>query len=155
VLLWGQDVSRAIRVQSVGEVASRISALPAVRAALLDLQRSFGARGGIVAEGRDLGTVVFPDAEAKFYLTASSEVRARRRHAELSERGESATLDEVRREVIERDERDSRRTAAPLRQAEDAILVDCSSLSVEQVVTRIVARVREIEGSLRNGAPEG
>ena len=155
VLLWGQDVSRAIRVQSVGEVASRISALPSVRAALLDLQRSFGARGGIVAEGRDLGTVVFPDAEAKFYLTASSEVRARRRHAELSERGESATLDEVRREVIERDERDSRRTAAPLRQAEDAILVDCSSLSVEQVVTRIVARVREIEGSLRNGAPEG
>ncbi|MBN1607942.1 MAG: (d)CMP kinase [Polyangiaceae bacterium] len=155
VLLRGQDVSRAIRVQSVGELASRISALPAVRAALLDLQRSFGASGGIVAEGRDVGTVVFPDAEAKFYLTASTEVRARRRHQELSERGESTTLEAVWREVVERDERDSHRAIAPLRQPEDARLIDCSSLSVDEVVARIVARVREIEDPLRDGAAPG
>jgi cytidylate kinase len=155
VVLQGQDVSRAIRVQAIGELASRISALPAVRAALLDLQRSFGAGGAIVAEGRDLGTVVFPDAEAKFYLTASAEVRAQRRHQELAERGESANLEEVRREVIERDERDSRRAIAPLRRPEDAMLVDCSSLSVDEVVTRIVARVRDVERSLRDGAAAG
>jgi cytidylate kinase len=155
VLLWGRDVSRAIRVQSVGDRASRISALPAVRAALLDLQRGFGVQGGIVAEGRDLGTVVFPDAEAKFYLTASSEVRAQRRYQELLERSEAASLKEVRREVIERDERDSHRAIAPLRQPEDAVLVDGSDLSVEQVVTTIVTRVRDIECSLRNGAAGG
>jgi CMP/dCMP kinase len=155
VLLRGQDVSRAIRVQSVGEMASRISALPAVRAALLDLQRSFGIGGGIVAEGRDLGTVVFPDAEAKFYLTASTEVRAERRHQELTERGETTTFEEVRREVIERDERDTRRATAPLRQPADAMLIDCSSLSVDDVVATIVKRVHQIESSLRRGAEAG
>jgi cytidylate kinase len=152
VLLRRQDVSQAIRIQSVGELASRISALPSIRTALLELQRSFGTEGAIVAEGRDLGTVVFPDAEAKFYLTADTIVRARRRWQELAERGEPATLEQVHREVIERDQRDSTRAVAPLRQPEDAMLVDCSNLSVDEVVARIVARVREVERSLGHGA---
>lgn len=153
VLLRGQDVSRAIRAQAVGELASRISALPAVRTALLELQRSFAGEGGIVAEGRDLGSVVFPDAEAKFYLTASVEVRARRRYEELAARGEAATPEQVHREVLERDQRDSGRAVAPLRQPEDAMLVDCSTLSIDEVVTRIVGRVREVERTLGRGAP--
>ena len=152
VTLSGEDVSGAIRTQAVGSLASGISAFGAVRAALFDLQRSFAAEGGIVAEGRDLGTVVFPDAEAKFFLTAASEVRAQRRLVELTERGESPSFDEVLREVLERDRRDSQRSVAPLRKPDDAIEIDASSLSVPQVVARIVEQVRGIEAALAQGS---
>jgi len=143
VLLDGEDISTAIRTQAMGQGASRVSALPEVRAALLDMQRRAALGGGVVVEGRDIGTVVLPDAEAKFFLTASVEVRAHRRLLELESRGERPALETVVREVKERDERDSTRAAAPLRQAEDAVPVDSSSLSIDDVVGTIVAHVRQ------------
>jgi CMP/dCMP kinase len=151
VLLRGQDVSLAIRAQSIGQGASQVSAFPGVRDALLDLQRAQGREGGVVLEGRDIGTVVFPDAEAKFYLTASVDVRAQRRRDELAARGTPPTLAEVLSEVTERDRRDSTRPVAPLRQAEDAHLVDSSHLSIEQVVEQIVAAVQSVERRLSAG----
>lgn len=151
VLLRGQDVSSAIRSQSIGQGASKVSAHPGVRRALLELQRGQGREGGVVLEGRDIGTVVFPDAEAKYYLTASAEVRAQRRHDELAARGTPPSVEEVLREVNERDRRDSTRAIAPLRQADDAQLVDSSQLSIEQVVELIVASVRSVERRLAQG----
>lgn len=148
VLLRGRDVSSAIRTQSIGQGASKVSAHQGVRKALLELQRSQGREGGVVLEGRDIGTVVFPDAEAKFYLTASVEVRAQRRRDELAARGTPPSLEEVLREVAERDRRDSTRPVAPLRQADDAQLIDSSALGIEQVVEVIVAGVRAIERKL-------
>ncbi len=148
VRLRGEDVSLAIREPSVSQGASKVSAVPAVRAALLDMQRQAGAAGGVVLEGRDIGTVVFPDAEAKFFLTASVDVRARRRFDELCSRGAKPELAEVEREVAERDLRDSTRPVAPLKQAPDAHGIDSSLLSIEQVVARIVARVRDVEAEL-------
>jgi cytidylate kinase len=149
VLLEGDDVSTAIRTQHIADGASRVSALPAVRAALLAMQRDAGASGGVVLEGRDIGSVVFPDSEAKFFLTASVDVRAERRLKELVARGESASMEDIRREVIERDRRDSTREVAPLIKARDAIEVDTSGLGIDEVVARIVARVREVEAELR------
>jgi len=152
VLLRGQDVSLAIRAQHIGQGASKVSAHPGVRDALLELQRGQGREGGVVLEGRDIGTVVFPDAEAKFYLTASIDVRAQRRRDELAARGTPPTLAEVLSEVSERDRRDSTRPVAPLRQADDAMLVDSSALSIEQVVELIVATVKTVERKLAAGA---
>jgi cytidylate kinase len=148
VKLRGEDVSLAIREPSVSQGASKVSAVPAVREALLNMQRQAGASGGVVLEGRDIGTVVFPEADAKFFLTASVDVRARRRFEELVARGGSPELAEVEREVAERDLRDSTRPIAPLRQAADAVGIDSSALSIEQVVARIVKRVREVEAEL-------
>ncbi|HEX3776383.1 MAG TPA: (d)CMP kinase [Polyangiaceae bacterium] len=148
VRLRGEDVSLEIREPSVSQGASKVSAVPAVREALLDMQRAAGARGGVVLEGRDIGTVVFPSAEAKFFLTASVDVRARRRMDELISRGTAAEFEDVRREVAERDLRDSTRPIAPLKQASDAISIDSSALSIDQVVARIVARVRAVEAEL-------
>jgi cytidylate kinase len=146
VSLGGEDVSTAIRTPEISQGASRVSALPEVREALLDLQRRLGAQGGVVAEGRDVGTVVFPDAGAKFFLTASPHVRARRRTDELRAAGkvvdEAATL----REIIERDERDSNRAAAPLKQADDAVLVDSTGVAADEVVSRMEAEVRRRGG---------
>jgi CMP/dCMP kinase len=151
VLLRGTDVSSAIRTQAIGQGASKVSAHAGVRRALLELQRGQGREGGVVLEGRDIGTVVFPDAEAKYYLTASPDVRAQRRHDELAARGTPPSIEEVLREVNERDRRDSTRPIAPLRQAQDAKLVDSSSLSIEQVVEFIVASVRTVERQLAQG----
>jgi CMP/dCMP kinase len=151
VLLRGSDVSTAIRTQSIGQGASKVSAHPGVRRALLELQRVQGREGGVVLEGRDIGTVVFPDAEAKYYLTASADVRAQRRRDELAARGTPPTIEEVLHEVNERDRRDSTRPVAPLRQAEDAQLVDSSTLTIEQVVELIVASVRAVERKLAKG----
>lgn len=148
VLLYGEDISSAIRTLEIGQGASKVSAIPGVRAALLGLQRGLGERGGVVLEGRDIGTVVFPDAEAKFYLTASVEVRARRRYEELRARGIATNLEHVRQEVLERDERDSSRPVAPLRRAADAVDLDSSELTVEQVVDQVVERVRLVEKTL-------
>ena len=114
-----------------------MSALPEVRAALLGLQRRIGAAGGVVVEGRDIGTVVFPDAEAKFFLTASTDERARRRVAELTAAGKPVDPEQTRAEIVARDERDSKRAAAPLRKADDAIEIDSSAMSADAVVTRM------------------
>jgi len=148
VWLDGEDISLAIRTQAMSDGASRVSSIPLVRDALLDMQRQVGETGGVVVEGRDIGSVVFPDAEAKFFLTASDEVRAQRRFDELLGRGEGAELATVLREVRERDDRDRNRAIAPLIQAPDAELVDSSNLTIEQVVQRMVARVREIAAKL-------
>jgi cytidylate kinase len=144
LLLSERDISEEIRAPEISQGASRVSAFPGVRAALLELQRRAGQGGGVVLEGRDIGTVVFPGAEAKFFLTARVEVRARRRHAELEAKGTATPLEAVEREVVERDHRDSSRPVAPLRQAPDAILVDSSSLSIDEVVASIVRQVRAI-----------
>jgi len=148
VKLRGDDVSLAIREPSVSQGASKVSAVPAVRDALLDMQRQAGAAGGVVLEGRDIGTVVFPNAEAKFFLTASVDIRAQRRFDELLARGGLPELAEVKREVAERDFRDSNRPIAPLKQAEGAQIIDSSVLTIDQVVARIVNRVREVEAEL-------
>lgn len=146
--LAGEDVSDAIRTLEIGKGASKVSAHPRVRQALLQMQRDAGKHGGVVLEGRDIGTVVFPNADAKFYLTASVDVRARRRFEELRARGESPELEAVKREVIDRDHRDSSRPIAPLKQAPDAEIVDSSGMSIEQVVEHIVQRVRTLEKKL-------
>lgn len=146
VFLGDEDVSDAIRTPEMSEGASQVSALPPVRAALLGLQRRLGSAGGVIAEGRDIGTVVFPEARAKFFLTASDTVRARRRFDELPSGGPdlAATLEDIRR----RDERDAGRAVAPLAQAPDAVLVDSSSLSIDQVVDQMEALVRQREAEL-------
>src|SRR5450755_2382412 len=139
----GQDLGTTIRTPEISDGASRVSALPDVRAALLGLQRRIGAAGGVVVEGRDIGTVVFPHAEAKFFLTASADERARRRVAELRAAGRPAELDTTRAELVARDERDSTRAAAPLRKADDAIEIDSSALNPTEVVDRMAALVVE------------
>lgn len=144
VLLDGADVSAAIRTPEVSDGASRVSAVPAVRAALLEMQRAIGKNGGAVVEGRDIGSVVFPGSPAKFFLTASAEVRAQRRHAELLERGTQVSYEDVLREVKDRDSRDMNRAIAPLVQAPDARVVDSSHLSIDQVVANIVSQTRSI-----------
>jgi cytidylate kinase len=137
----GVDVTSRIRTPEIGQGASKVSSLPGVRAALLDIQRALGRRG-CVAEGRDMGTVVFPDAPFKFFLTADLSSRARRRQAELAARGlEVPPLAEVERDIAERDARDSSRQAAPLRQAEDAELVDTSDMDVDEVVAVLLGRL--------------
>jgi cytidylate kinase len=148
VLLDGEDVSGSIRTPILSQGASKVSAQPRVRAALLELQRAGGRQGGVVLEGRDIGTVVFPDAEAKVFLTASVDERARRRFEELKASGVNVEFHGVRAEVVERDQRDSSRPIAPLRQAPDAMVLDSSTLSIDQVVARIVAHVQAIEATL-------
>jgi cytidylate kinase len=142
VFLAGEDVSAAIRTPEVSQGASQVSAHPAVRAALLDLQRRLGAGGGVVVEGRDTGTVVFPKAEAKFFLTASEEERARRRVAELAATGAAVDYEQTLREIRERDQRDASRDVAPMKPADDAVLVDSSTQTIEQVVESL-ARIVE------------
>jgi len=145
VLLDGEDVSTAIRAPEVSLGASRVSAVPAVRAALLDMQRGQGAEGGVVLEGRDIGTVVFPDAEVKFFLTASPEVRARRRYEELVAQGKTATYEATYADVERRDKADTERPVAPLKQADDAIVVDSSHRDVAELVEEmaLVVEARE------------
>jgi cytidylate kinase len=138
VFLAGEDVSAAIRTPETSQGASQVSAHPAVRAALLDLQRRLGSGGGVVVEGRDTGTVVFPSAEAKFFLTATEEERARRRVAEL---GPSADYEKTLLEIRERDQRDASRDVAPMRPADDAVLVDSSTQTIEQVVENLAGVV--------------
>jgi cytidylate kinase len=138
VLLAGHDVSQAIRTSEISMGASKVSAIGGVRDALMELQRQLGAHPpGVVAEGRDIGTVVFPRAPAKFFLTASPEIRARRRLVELEAGGDEVDFETVLAEVKQRDKQDSEREVAPLKKADDAILVDSSDRSVEQVVAEM------------------
>jgi len=143
VWLDGEDVSDAIRAPDMGMGASTVSGHKDVRDALFDLQRQAGQGGGVVLEGRDIGTVVFPDAEVKFFLTARADVRARRRFDELTAKGAAVTLDETLADVRRRDEQDTTRAVAPLRQADDATLIDNSDISIDETVARMAERVRE------------
>jgi cytidylate kinase len=137
--LSGDDVTDAIRTPDIGMGASTVSAHPGVRDALLDLQRQAGKDGGVVLEGRDIGTVVFPDAEVKVFLTASPEVRARRRFDELVARGNTrVTFEETLADVKKRDAQDEGRAVAPLKQADDAVRVDTSAMTIDEAVQRIV-----------------
>ena len=138
VFLGDEDVSSAIRTPEVSQGASQVSAHPPVRAALLDLQRRLGSGGGVVVEGRDTGTVVFPQAAAKFFLTATEEERARRRVAEL---GPSADYEKTLAEIRERDQRDASRDIAPMKPADDAVLVDSSTQTIDEVVENLAKLV--------------
>lgn len=142
VLLDGEDVSGQIRTPEVSQMASKVSALKKVRDRMLLLQRAMGQRGNVVAEGRDIGTVIFPQAEVKIFLDASPQERARRRYQELKAAGRPVDLAETLREIEERDKRDSERDIAPLCKAEDALLVDSSTVDAEQVATLVLKRVK-------------
>jgi cytidylate kinase len=143
VLLDGQEVTREIRTEQAGAGASRVAAWPAVRAALTDRQRSFAKAPGLVADGRDMGTVIFPGAQLKVFLTASAEERAQRRHKQLIGKGSAASLAALSREIAERDLRDSTRQVAPLKPAPDAQLLDSTGLSIDAVVERVISLGRE------------
>ncbi|KAA0014566.1 (d)CMP kinase [Billgrantia pellis] len=136
-LLEGDDVSREIRTERVGDAASQVAGLKAVRQGLLQRQRDFRKPPGLVADGRDMGTVVFPDADLKIFLTATPEERARRRHLQLQEAGVDANLSSLLKEIQARDARDMQRSVAPLKPAEDAITLDTTRLSIPEVVERL------------------
>lgn len=142
VWLAGDKVSQAIRAEDVGEGASKVAALPAVREALLARQRAYVQAPGLVADGRDMGTVVFPAAQTKVFLTASPEARAERRYKQLIEKGNSANLPDLVRDMRARDERDTRRAVAPLKPASDALVLDSTTMSIEQVVEAVIERYR-------------
>ncbi|ATJ82607.1 (d)CMP kinase [Halomonas beimenensis] len=137
ILLEGADATQAIRTEQVGDAASRVAALPAVREALLKRQRDFRKSPGLVADGRDMGTVVFPEAPLKIFLTASAEERARRRHLQLREAGVDASLSSLLKEIQARDARDMQRSVAPLVPADDAVELDTTSLTIPEVVDRL------------------
>lgn len=142
MFLGNEDVTDAIRRPEVSKYASSISAHPEVRAFLMDMQRSFAERYNVIMDGRDIGTVVLPEADVKIFLTASAEARARRRCAELTLRGNDTDFDTVLADIVERDRRDTTRAAAPLRRAEDALLVDTTSLSLDESAALLVETIR-------------
>ena len=143
VLLNGENVNGFLRTPQVSDMASRSSVNPDVRAKLLELQQELARRENVVMDGRDIGTVVLPNAQVKIFLTASAEVRARRRYLENIEKGLPADLGEITAQIKERDERDMNRPVAPLKQADDAVLVDTSDLTIEEVVEKILAIIDE------------
>jgi cytidylate kinase len=142
VSLQGNDVTREIRTETAGAAASRVAAMAPVRTALLHRQRAFARPPGLVADGRDMGTVVFPSAPLKIFLTASAEERARRRHKQLMEKGVTVNLADLSQEIEERDRRDSDRPVAPLRPAEDAVVLDSTGLRIDEVVDKVLALAR-------------
>lgn len=148
IVLEGDDVTRDIRNEQIGAGASQVAALPAVREALLQRQRAFREAPGLVADGRDMGTVVFPEAALKIFLTASAEERARRRYLQLKAAGNDVSLSSLLDEIRARDERDTQRAVAPLKPAADAIQLDSTELSIEQVLERIMSEIalRDIAG---------
>lgn len=139
IILEGEVVGPELRTETTGNSASKVAAMPKVREALLQRQRDFRQLPGLVADGRDMGTTIFPDAKAKIFLTASAEERAQRRYKQLKEKGISGNLAALLRDINERDERDSQRSASPLKPAEDAIIIDTSELNIEQVVEQVLA----------------
>lgn len=141
ILLDGAEVTQLIRQESVGMGASQVAAYPEVRAALLERQRKFALPPGLIADGRDMGTTVFPDAHIKLFLTASAEARAERRYKQLSAKGVTVDMSALVRDIKERDERDSNRTASPLRPAEDAIIIDSTAMTIEEVFARMLAAI--------------
>ena len=143
VLLNGEDVSSLIRTEQVSMAASRVSAIPEVRAFLLNLQRDLASAQNVIMDGRDIGTVVLPDAKVKIFLTASAEIRARRRYDELVAKGEEAVYEDVLADVIERDNNDMNRPIAPLKPAQDSILVDTSELNLEESIDLLIRTIEE------------
>ena len=143
MFLNGEDVSGRIRTPEVSAQASVVAAVPAVREKLLDLQRSMAASQDVIMDGRDIGTHILPDAELKIFLTASVEERARRRYLELVEKGEECDIEDIRKDIADRDYRDMHRETAPLRQAEDAVLLDTSDMTLDEVVTEITRLAKE------------
>ena len=143
VCLNGENVNGLIRTEEVGKMASKSSAVPKVREQLLNLQRSLAAKENVIMDGRDIGTCILPDADAKIYLTASVEVRARRRYEEEKAKGGTDSCEEIEKKIIARDYDDMNRPVSPLRQAEDAVLVDSSDMTIEQVVDRIMEICKE------------
>ena len=142
IYLNGENVTGMLRTEEVGNMASKTSAIPEVREKLLELQRSLAREKDVIMDGRDIGTNILPNADVKIYLTASVETRARRRYDELKEKGTDCSLDEIARDIRERDERDMTREIAPLKKAEDAILVDSSDMTIQQVVDEICGYCR-------------
>ncbi len=147
VIVDGNDVTEMLSTNEVGKLASAVSAIPEVRAELLSLQRRAGEGGGVVLDGRDIGTVVFPDADVKFYLDASAEERAKRRFLQLEQQGISSNLEQLIADIKKRDHDDSTRNIAPLRKAEDAVYIDSTTLSPEEVIE---VMVQEIKKNYRN-----
>jgi 3-phosphoshikimate 1-carboxyvinyltransferase len=145
IWLDGQPVGDELRSEGAAAAASKVAALPAVRAALLGRQRDFRQAPGLVADGRDMGSVVFPDAELKIFLTASAEARAERRYKQLKQKGMDVSIAALLQEIRERDERDSQRSVAPLQMAPGAGLLDTTSLTIEQAVAEVLARYRAIQ----------
>ena len=143
VLLNGEDVSGQIRTEEVGKTASVVSAYMPVREKLTELQKELAARENVIMDGRDIGTCVLPQAPAKIYLTASVEVRALRRFRELTEKGEACDLEDIKKDIADRDWKDMHREHAPLKQAEDAVVVDSSQMTIDQVVEAILAVAKE------------
>ena len=144
VILNGENVTGKIRTEEVGKMASTVSVYPVVRTKLVELQRALAKTENVIMDGRDIGTVVLPDADVKIYLTASSAVRAKRRYEELTEKGVDCNLEEIEKDIIDRDYRDMHREVSPLKQAEDAVLLDTSELDIDGVVRemeRIIAEV--------------
>ncbi len=139
--LDGENVSDAIRQEKVGMMASVVAAYPGVRAALLDKQRQFCRPPGLVADGRDMGTTVFPNANAKIFLTASAEIRAERRHKQLIDKGESVSLRALKKDIEERDKRDSERSSSPLLPAKDALMLDSSDMDIDEVSEAAIAYI--------------
>lgn len=142
IYLNGENVTGMLRTEEVGNMASKTSAIPEVREKLLELQRSLAREKDVIMDGRDIGTNILPNADVKIYLTASVETRARRRYDELKEKGTDCSLDEIARDIRERDERDMTREIAPLKKAEDAIIVDSSDMTIQQVVDEICGYCR-------------
>lgn len=143
VILEGENVTDTIRTEEVGSLASQVAALPAVRAALLQRQRDFRLTPGLIADGRDMGTVVFPNAEVKVFLTASAEERGRRRYEQLLDKGFNASLPALIEDIRARDDRDSNRAVAPLKPADDAITIDSTELTIDQVCEHVADLVRK------------
>jgi CMP/dCMP kinase len=141
ILLEGVEVTDAIRQEAVSMGASQVAAYPGVRAALLDRQRAFAVAPGLIADGRDMGTTVFPGAQTKLFLTASAEARAERRYRQLTAKGESVEMAELVRDIRERDERDSNRVISPLKPAEDAVIIDSTVISIDEVFTKMLAAI--------------
>jgi cytidylate kinase len=144
-ILEGEDVSGDIRTEEVGAMASKVAALPEVRQALLERQRDFAQAPGVVADGRDMGTVVFPRAPVKIYLTASAEERAKRRFLQLQEKGKAADIEKILSEIVERDERDMNREVAPLKPAIDALVVESTNMSIEQVLDVVITELQRAQ----------
>lgn len=143
VIVNGKDATRQLRMETAGAAASAIAAHPPVRAALVDLQHRFRRAPGLVADGRDMGTVIFPDAPFKVFLTASAEERAKRRHKQLKEKGVSVNLDSLLHEIAARDERDAGRAVAPLKPADDAVLLDSTGTPITEVIERVLSVLPE------------
>ena len=148
VYLNGKNITAKLREEVVGNMASKSSAIPEVRAKLLELQRELARKENVIMDGRDIGTCVLPDADVKVFLTASVETRAKRRYDELVEKGVPCDLEEIARDIAERDERDSTREIAPLKQAEDAVLLDTTGMTIEEVKQKLKALIDETEKSI-------